>query len=315
MRKGNLKSIWFLILTAFISLTFIKCQDPSSVASDDNLTTKQAITSLLDEDSAIASFEPNFNEDGLMDMLGKVSTEIYPLKVGHKMKLTNHNVNLDIQGDTAYALITNTFAGQLFIAASYDPAATQPDTLIKKDFTSVVTRKAILVKIDSTLHPKRNWLVVAVSLPEGGTLNPSVDIKKLTVYLPEDTLVITSPNDYYLLRKPGFRWKWKNFPELPQNQNITVQLEINSAYADTDFVTITFGANLLGMHRTKKKFEMVSSNFNGTTYDKVYEQTFNTHRVPGFFHSVINALPLQTIKDDSTPVEMDSWGVPYFVKQ
>ncbi|HCY76756.1 MAG TPA: hypothetical protein DHV28_12620 [Ignavibacteriales bacterium] len=315
MVKEQMKTMVSIVFTASVALLFSGCQDPTSVESaDQNISEKQAIINLLDEDQAIASFEPNFDEGGTMQILGKISTEIYPLRVGQKMKLTNHNVDVNIQNDTAYAFITNTFDGQLFIAATYDPNSTEPDTIIKKSFTSVITRNAILVKMDSTRHPKHNWKVVAISLPEGGTLNPDIDITKLTVYLPGDSLVITSPNDFYLYRKPGFPGKWKPFPIMPPHQDATLKLELTSAYPDTDFVTITFGADFKGMNRIKRKFVLVSSEFNGTNYEKVYVQTLNAHRNPGFFHSVINAMPLQVIKDDSTPVEMESWGLPYFVR-
>lgn len=315
MIKKNLNKSLLIIFTIVSIFVFIKCQDPASAEDPEQYSTdKAAIISLLDEDLAIASFEPNFNEGGTMEMLGKISTEIYPLRVGHKMRLTNHNVDVNIQNDTAYALITNTFEGQLFITAAYDPNLTEPDTLIKKSFTSVITHNAIFVKVDSTKHPKRNWRIIAISLPEGGTFEPSIDITKLTVYLPDDSLAISSPNDFYLFRKPGQPGKWKPFPTMPPHQDATLKLELTSAYPDTDFVTITFGADHKGMNRIKRKFVLVSSEFNGTNYEKVYEQTFNAHRNPGFFHSVINAMPLQVIKDDSTTVEMESWGLPYFVR-
>ena len=91
-------------------------------------------------------------------------------------------------------------------------------------------------------------------------------------------------------------------------------MELTSAYADTDFVTLTFGADRFGMHRTKKKFELISSTQNGNVYDKVYEQTYRTHQYVGFYHAIINAMPKQVVFDDATPVEMESWGVPYFVR-
>ena len=59
---------------------------------------------------------------------------------------------------------------------------------------------------------------------------------------------------------------------------------------------------------------MVSSTQTGNGYDKVYEQTFETHQWPGYFHAVINATPRQVVTDDSTPVESNTWGIPYIVK-
>ncbi|HEX7356782.1 MAG TPA: hypothetical protein VF270_03620 [Ignavibacteriaceae bacterium] len=315
MIKRQINTMVYIVFTTIAILILSGCQDPTSVEStNQNITEKQVIINLLNEDPAISSFMPNFDEGGAMQMLGKISTEIYPLRVGQKMKLINHNVDVNIQNDTAYAFITNTFDGQLFIAATYDPNATEPDTIIKKSFNAVITRNVILARIDSTRHPKHNWKVVAISLPEGGTLNPDIDITKLTVYLPGDSIVITSPNDFYLYRRPGFPGKWKPFPTMPPLQDATLKLELTSAYPDTDFVTITFGADHNGMNRIKRKFVLVSSVFNGTNYEKVYVQTFNAHHSPGFFHSIINAMPLQVIKDDTTPVELESWGLPYFVR-
>jgi hypothetical protein len=65
--------------------------------------------------------------------------------------------------------------------------------------------------------------------------------------------------------------------------------------------------------RSRKLFELVSSTPNGDGWDKVYEQTFNAHTYPGFFHAVLNAMPRQVIFDDATPVEAESWGVPYVI--
>ena len=79
-------------------------------------------------------------------------------------------------------------------------------------------------------------------------------------------------------------------------------------------MTLTHGGDPRGLHRGKVKFDFVSSTQSGGGYDKVYEQTFETHQWPGFFHAVINASPGQVIKDDSAPVEISTWGIPYVVK-
>lgn len=303
----------FLVLT-FISF-FAACQD-SSIVEPDITTDKQAMEKLVSEDSVMNSFEPNFNEEGETEFLGKVNADIYPFKVWHRMRLVNRNLTIDIQGDTAYGVVTNTFEGKLFIAASYDPNATEPDTVVQKPFTSIITRNVVFVKIQNNPNPERNWRIAAISLLEGGTQSPNIDITKFTAFLPNgDTLVITSPNDYYLIRNWQHWWRWRHIPVLQPGQEVLLRIELTSAYADTDFVTITFGADRFGMHRLKKRFVLVSSTPNGNLFDKVYEQTFTPRPLArGFFHAIINATPKQVIFDDSTPVEMESWGVPYFVR-
>ena len=310
--KKNFLPMLLLMLMSF----FVGCQDDMTVQTIDEISTdQQALEKLVDEDSVLISFEPNFNEDGEMDILQKTNTDIYPFRVGHKMRLVNRTVSVNFEGDTAYGLITKTFEGVLYIKGSYDPNATNPDTLITKPFTSVVTRNVVFVKIANTEFPRRNWKVAAISLPEGGTQSPNMDITKLTAFLPNgDTLVINSPNDYYLVRNWGFWWRWHHVPVIPQNADVLLRVELNSAYADTDFVTLTFGGDRFGMHRAKKKFELISSTPNGDVYEKVYEQNYRSHQYPGFFHAIINAMPKQVVFDDATPVEMESWGMPYFVR-
>lgn len=310
--KKNLLPLMLLVIISF----FVGCQENTTVQTPDEITTDaQAVQKLADEDSVLASFEPNYDEGGEMDLLQKTNEAIYPFRVGQKMRLVNRTIEVDFVGDTAYGLVTKTFEGVLFIKGSYDPNSTSPDTLIKKPFTSIITRNVIFVKFAHTDFPERNWKIVAISLPEGGTLSPNIDITKFTAFLPNgDTLEINSPNDYYLVRNWGQWWRWHHVPVIQRGEDVVLRVELNSAYADTDFVTLTFGADRFGMHRSKKKFELVSSNPNGSIFEKVYEQTFRTHQFPGFFHAIINAMPKQVVYDDSTPVEMESWGVPYFVK-
>jgi hypothetical protein len=312
-QQSSLAHFLSIIMLAMFAL-FIGCKE-SVVDSDLNgepTNDKDAMIKLADEDSAISSFEPNYNEEDAMSFLGKTAAEIFPFRVGHKVRLVNRNMDINVVGDTAYGTLTKTFEGTLIIAASYNPGATSPDTLIKKPFTSVITRKIIFVRINNTSFPYRNWKVAAISLPEGGVLTSNIDIQKLTAFLPNgDTLVINSPNSYFLSRGPGW---WRAIPIIGKNQSATIRLEVYSAYADTDFVTLTYGADRNGFHRAKKRFVMISSVPSGTGYAKVYEQTYTAHQFVGHYHAIVNAFPKQVIFDDATPVESESWGFPYFVR-
>lgn len=280
--------------------------------ADTEPTTDQgALEKIVDEDSALTSFDYNYNEDGLMDFLGKVDTEIYPFRVGHKMRLVNRTLNIDIQDTIAYGTLTKTFEGILFIAANYDSLGTEPDTVIQKPFTAVVTRNIIFKKIAHTPYPFRNWIIAAISLPEGGTQSPNIDIMKLTAFLPNgDTIQVDSPNDYYVTWR--FGW-WRQIPVLHRGESVLLRVELYSAYEEEDFVTLTYGANRFHNHRAKKIFELVSSTPSGNGWEKVYEQTYTTHQFPGFYHAVINAMPRQVVFDDATPVESEAWGIPYLV--
>jgi hypothetical protein len=314
--KKKQKSLYRYILALFalaIFALFVRCSDETTVEPiDTEPTTDQgALEKLVDEDSSLTSFDYNYDEEGVMDYLGKVNTVIYPFRVGQKMRLVNRTLSIDFQDTVAYGTLTKTFEGLLLIAASYDSNAIEPDTLIKKSFTAVITRNIIFRKIANTPYPRRNWMIAAISLPEGGTQSPNIDIQKMSIFLPNgDTLTINSPNDYYLRR--GWGW-WRSIPILGHGDSVKVRVELYSNYEEKDFVSLTWGANRWIKHRVKRLFDLVSSTPNGNGFDKVYEQTFVTHQWPGFYHAIINALPQQVILDDAAPVESESWGIPYFV--
>ena len=312
-KQKNLSRYLLAFFALMILALFVRCQDEMSVDPGDTepTTDREALEKLVDEDSSLTSFDYNYDEEGVMDFLGKINTTIYPFRVGQKMRLVNRTLSIDFQDTIAYGTLTKTFEGLLLIAASYDSSANKPDTLIEKSFTAVVTRNLIFKKIANTPFPRRNWIIAAISLPEGGTQSPNIDIMKTTIFLPSgDTLVIDSPNEYFLRR--GWGW-WGNIPIIGIGDSVKIRVELFSNYEEDDFVTLTWGANRWIKHRAKKLFDLVSSTPNGSGWDKVYEQTFRTHQWPGFYHAIINALPQQVVFDDSTPVESEAWGIPYFV--
>jgi len=315
-KKDFVRRFFIPLLMLAVMAFFAGCQDEMTVEPQDTgepTTDKGAMEKLVEQDSSITSFEANYDEEGLMDFLGKTNEQIYPFRVGHRMRLVNMNLDIEFINDTtALGTMTKTFEGVLLIAASYDSTSSTPDTVISKPFTSVVTRKLIFRKIADTPYPMRNWVIAAISLPEGGTQSPNIDITKLTVFLPNgDTMVVESPNEYFLRRWHGW---WRHIPVLRRGESVMLRVELFSAYEEEDFVTLTYGADRFGHHRAKKRFELVSSTPSGDGFEKVYEQTYTTHQYPGHYHAIINAMPRQVIFDDATPVESEAWGIPYVVR-
>ncbi len=316
--RGKISLIRNLVIV-FIAVTMVLlvgCKDsPTGPVGTQTSSNQQVMLKAVEADSSIASFDPNYDEEDAMNILGKTTTAIYPIKVGQKMRVVSRNFTYTMVGDTAYGTYSRTFEGVLFIAASYDSTSHTQDTVIQKPFTAVITRKVVLLKLNNNPYDSVNfdWKVIAVSLPEGGTLNSNVNITQMTITLPTgDILIINDPNDYYLALGQG---RWKKMPHFKSGQQITISLNVTSAYADTDFVTLTHGGDFHGFHREKLKFDLVSSTPNGSGYVKVYQKTFITHTWPGYFHAVINAFPKQVIYDDSTPVESNTWGIPYYVQR
>ncbi len=311
-----------MVLLSFVStLLFLGgCQNsPTGPNTPQNSTDESAMLKAIQSDSAVASFEPNYNEESAMSILDNAGTSIYPFRVGQKMRLVSKNFTYTMSRDTAYGTYTRTYEGVLYISASYDSVSSSPDTVIQKPFTTVITRNVVLLKVNNNRNDTSNyaWKLLAVSLPEGGTLTSNVRITNLSMLLPSgDVIIINNPNDYYFsFAQQQGRMRWKQILHFMHGEKVTVKVELNSAYSDTDFVTLTLGGYYHGLQREKIRFNLVSSTQDGSGYDKVYQASFEIHPWPGFRNVVINALPRQVIFNDSTPVEVSTWGVPYYIEK
>lgn len=315
-RSKQLTSL--LIAAIFILFSSIACNEENSLTlPEEEVNSDQtALEKIVELDEAIESFEPNYNEDDAMDfVLGKTATEIFPVRIGQKMRLVEKNLNVVFEGDTAYGTLTKTFDGILFIVASEDSLSLDSLDLnvYEKPFTTTVTRKIIFVKVDNSDRPLRNWKISAVSLAEGGTLTDNIAIKSMTIFLPNgESIFIEAPNEYFLSRGPSLRTA---IPILSKFETVSVQVELQSVYEDADFVTLTYGA-VKGREykRAKKRFELKREEFDGTFYNRMYEADWTIHNERGFRHAIVNAYPYQVYKDSEARVESNSWGMPYFVK-
>ncbi len=252
---------------------------------------------------------------------GKIDATVTPIRWGRFITSVTRTVTTTVEpGDTlATALVEKTIVGTLKIRA----ITTSGDTVtIDKPFTDKSTRYVIFKRVDR--NAKRywlNWVPVASSLVKGGTVEPNntVNITKMVVYLPGDTITVDDPNGYYL------RYKWlkifkggrKDLPELTGGQAVKLEVTVVSASADTDFVALRFGFDK-GHHR-RVRLVLVSEVNNGDgTYTRVFEVSRNApvfmHFHQGAFHLAVEALTHATLFDDQAPYSVSWWGIPYRVR-
>lgn len=319
------------VLGLFVFFVFAMsgCKNEDSIVSPNGGTNlHQALEKITNDDQSVQSFEDNYNEQEAMSLSGsQLGKGLYPIKVGQRMELVDRQLTIDYSDSTAVGTLTSTYNGKLFILASFTSETTTrsgyplPDTLVIKDFTTVITRKILYVKVDNTGDNLVDWRISAISLPEGGTEASGVIITKLTLIAPDgSTLVIDSPNSFFFQKGPhgsGQSGEHGNRPMLPifgMHQPVTVRVELQSAYADTDFVTITHGAMLGGLGREKARLNLVSETNNGGSYTRVFEGKWYTNMHGGYRHAVVNALAHASVYDSDAAVEENTWGVPYMVK-
>jgi len=314
--KNQLLSLAPVVLILFFA-AFIGCKNSPTDPIDNSQTTeKAALEKMVIEDSAISSFEANYDEEGMMEMsgpmgFGKISSEIFPVKVGRKITSVTRTFTInEISDTTAEGNLVIVFTGNLLIGVTKDTSIRVVDTVITKPFVTTVERNIKFVKVANTAYPKMNWRIASSSVTKGGTNSPNIYIKSIKAYLPSgDSVIISDPLNYYFSHGLG---RMKEMPSVAMNQEVTLVVEIYSAYAAEDFVALTFGGGQGPMHkRVKGKFTLVSDDGLG---NKVYSQKFHSHPVRGHSHTVIDAMPVQVVKDDAAPVESSAWGFPYIVK-
>jgi hypothetical protein len=327
MYKGKITGFTKALLAfsaVAISVFMFGCKDTVNapalgINGQSNLSAadQQAMSQMADQDSVVVSFDPNYNESQSDNYLGKTDNTVTPYFVWQHVILTNKTYDFTTVGDSAYLKLTKTYQGVLNIAASNQDTLTGPDTIITKNFTSTLVTQLLFQRIDSTSNPMFNWKLLGVSLVSGGantsTGNFKINNLTLTFASNDSTITITDPTNFFINRRYG--WKWgHSCPEFHTNDSVTVAVEVYSAYADTDFVTLTYGADFFGKHRNKVKLDLVSQAISGTGYIRIFQRTFSLRNYRGYFSAVLNALTKQSIYDDSAPVESNTWGLPYKIR-
>ena len=285
--------------------------------SQSNLSTpdQQAMSQIADQDSVVASFDPNYNESQTDNFLGKTNDGITPYFVWQHVILTNKTYDFTTVGDSVYLKLTKTYQGVLNIAASTQDTTTRPDTIITKNFKTTLVMQILFQRVDSTDNPMLNWKLAGVSLVSGGTTNSDFKINSVTLTFArnDSTIKIDDPTNFFINR--SYRWRWGHrCPEFHLDDTVTVSVEVQSPNNDTNFVTLTYGANFFGLHRNKVMLDLVSQTQSGGGYIEVYKKTFNVRNYYGYFSAVLNAFTRQSIYDDSAPVESNTWGLPYKVR-
>ena len=318
----------FVGIMALAGSVLAGCSNDSTGPADDG----QAPAGVSDEMTAIQYFareddfvkneEETFGdvtlEPGEYATFGKIDAAITPLRWGRIITGVNRSVTVNLlPGDSiAIARVTKTITGDFKIRALNGTGDT---VVITKPFTDQSTRNVMFKRVRR--EPVRywlNWLPVATSLVDGGTVgqSSSIDLVRLAMYLPGgDSVVVTDPNRFWL----RYRWTYlynaadSDVPEFTPGQRVRLQAKLTSAAADTDMVVLRFGVR--GLQRARVRMRLTAEQFDPATgkYVRTYEIPFYTHAHTGFFHAGVDAMTRGTIFDDQAPYAVSWWGIPYRV--
>jgi hypothetical protein len=315
----------------------VDINEPSTGLSSSN----QNFMQIAEKSSSVNSFTPNYNEEQAMTIAGAMYKDLYPIRVGQKMTLTDKSLTLVKDSTTATGTYVQKFNGDLVIQGSFQKPTmginSKVDTTIHKSFTTTITRMIQFVKVSNTGNDTLDWKVNTVSLPNGGTGGGNILITKLSLTSQDGTEVtIDNPNTYFFKagkEKPedkdsddndnhntmlsiaagGNGWKdlltWYH-----GRQQVKLTVQVLSTDPDPDFLTVTYGASMNGSFRTKERFDLVSTVQEGTMYRKTYTRDWLADSHATRMHAVINAYPRNVVYTTDAQVEVSTWGVPYRVK-
>jgi hypothetical protein len=325
MKRSTLLLMTSMMLTGLFVSGCKKSDGPDESAPVGVTNEEQAMQYFAKNDEFVTNDEETFTDKSAETFdygtFGKVDAAITPLRWGRLVTSVTRTVTTTVQpGDTiAIAVVDKNIIGTLKIRG----LKPNGDTItIDKPFNDVSKRNVIFKRVSR--NPDKywlNWVPVATSLVEGGTVVPNnqIDITKLVMYTSAaDTITIVDPNAYFL------RYRWlklfnggrKDVPEMTAGQALKLQVTVVSASADTDFVALRYGAGALQRKRVRLALVSETNNGNGT-YTRVFEisrvapQFVHFHR--GFFHMGIDAITRATLMDDAAPYSVSWWGIPYRV--
>jgi hypothetical protein len=321
----------FALLAGMIALTgalLAGCNNETTGPDNDG----QAPTGVTNETTAMQYFaredyfskndEETFSDRAIeptdFSTFGKVDAAIIPLRWGRFVTTVTRTVNVTVlPGDSiAVAAVEKDIIGELRIRALNGTGDT---VVITKPFNDRATRNVVFKRVRrESARYWLNWVPVATSLVDGGTVGQSgtIDLTRLAMYLPNgDSVVVTDPNRFWL----RYRWTYlftrgdTEVPELAPGARARLQAQLVSASPDTDIVALRFGVG--GMHRARFRMRLVSQEFDATTgkYTRVYEIPFVVHPHRGFFHAGVDAVTKATLFDDQAPYAVSWWGIPYRV--
>jgi hypothetical protein len=247
---------------------------------------------------------------------GKIDAAITPLRWGRFVRNVSRTATDTVyRGDSiAVVHIRKVITGVLKIRAINGAGDT---VLIDKPFTDAAERNIIFRRFGrETKRFWLNWLPVAISLVDGGTVSPSnINITKLEIITPNDTITITDPLSFYL-RFPARRILHTgrmDVPEFVGAPRVIVKATVVSSSPDTDLVALRFGMDPL--HKRRIRMQCVSRVQVGSNYEGVFQApAFQMHVFPGAFHIAVDALTRETLFDDQAPYSVSWWGFPYRVR-
>ena len=335
-------SQWLFLSIAFgITIIFFGCTKDNPVAFHSRITDEQALRAKVERADSIAQFsgsdEATIDDHGLREpeYLGREDDAIVnsistlsgtrdsssPVRWGRHIKREQivRDYHIDILGDTgAIVTIVKTIPGEFLVGWGYrTPDTVVVDTIVRKPFTQIVTRKIQFKRVANSDDPHRNWRPVALTLVQGknqGTLTFSItSLEIIDPRLPAPPPVVTDPLNTWL----RLGWRHPAVPVILAGDSIVVHVTITSSNDSNEIVALRHGIDGIGPQRGRARMLLVSVTGSPGNYTRVYEKIFHANAprrdIIARLNAVIDVLSYGSIFSKEEPFTNEFWGMPYIL--
>lgn len=258
-----------------------------------NLTDEDEIRSLINGDTTgWFDYGSGLNDTLQNDSMPSVTSQTeegdtFPFirAWGRELVSRNGDINIEVNGDTAYATFDFDLNGILHVAG--------PDTSIEKPFLDQSHREARFVRNgDRRFH--RGWRLNALSLLEISTSGGTMNIDSVRVVGGDVDTVLADPLGLFL-RDSIFTFP----PGTPVDIYLYVADPLNT------LAFLHHWGRFRPPHRSGRFFYDLDSG--------ALKGTWTTPMIPGVYHVAVDAMTWTTLFVISAPYDSETWGTPYWV--
>ncbi|MFI5251747.1 MAG: hypothetical protein ACHQQQ_04860 [Bacteroidota bacterium] len=318
----------FLALSIIFMIGIAGCSKNDSSTNPAPVTDEQALQSQIVHSDSLANFinsEGVSLDDGATPQnpeygIGKVNTLVPIVRYGRYINWNNATraFQFDKQGDSVVIVtVITTLPGNLILAVGSDTSVV-PDSLIRKPYTEINTRKIRFVRIASTSDPAQNWLPVSMTLMAGSTSpSPSASFHIVSVeFTASSDTIITDPlNTWFKFGRPFH----SGIPYVLVGDTVTVRVTIQSAYDSAEVVHLRHGIDGTEILGGRVLMYRESSSFSGGIYTRTYRRKFVARNFAvshpqikiARFSAIVDVFSYDSIHDDVAPFQNEVWGTPY----
>jgi hypothetical protein len=251
---------------------------------------------------------------------------ITPVRWGRRIfwnQVTRHYDVVIAPGDSsALVTITKVLPGEFWVGVGTRTLDTViVDSIIKKPFTEVVTRKVRFIRVARTDNPLRNWVPVAITMVLGRTRPDSLKNFSLSTLEIEhighfDTTYTDPLNTWFRLGL--FRG---SVPHFRVGDSVRVRVTLNSSDDSAEIAHLRYGIAGDGAERRRTLMHLVSTTGGPGNYTRVYQRVFIS-RLPSIlplgilaarFNAVVDVMSWSSIYVADAPFTNEFWGTPYIV--